>query len=114
VLVPVLTRSQDNGVLRSWWFIRKQPAWKLRYFPGSAAEQVVPVLERLIAQQQILSWTINIYEPETAACCSAANVPGRKMRTYTREITAHRCSACPTRLVIQHEPLLSTYLTQAP
>jgi protein-L-isoaspartate(D-aspartate) O-methyltransferase len=67
-LLPALTAAQDAGVLRRWWFIRKQP-WKLRYLPGELpdAGTVSGLLGQLAAQGRITGWATGIYEPETLA-----------------------------------------------
>jgi protein-L-isoaspartate(D-aspartate) O-methyltransferase len=65
-LLPAFTAAQADGSLDLWWYIRKQPAWRFRYLaqPGSG---LGPVLDQLIEQQNITSWTAGIYEPETTA-----------------------------------------------
>jgi protein-L-isoaspartate(D-aspartate) O-methyltransferase len=65
-LLPALTAAQASGSLGQWWYIRKRPAWRLRYLappgPGIGA-----LLDHLTSQGEITSWTTGIYEPETTA-----------------------------------------------
>ena len=65
-LLPALTAAQASGSLSRWWYIRKRPAWRLRYLappgPGIGA-----LLDHLTRQGEITSWTTGIYEPETTA-----------------------------------------------
>jgi protein-L-isoaspartate(D-aspartate) O-methyltransferase len=67
-LRPALNAAQDAGLLRSWWFMRKQP-WKLRYLPEDPASgaAVAGLLDKLAAGHRITSWAPGIYEPETTA-----------------------------------------------
>jgi thiopeptide-type bacteriocin biosynthesis protein len=62
-----------NGVVGSWWFIRKAPCWRLRYLPERAGgeaqvrDTVVQALEDLHGDGGIASWVETIYEPEVHA-----------------------------------------------
>jgi protein-L-isoaspartate(D-aspartate) O-methyltransferase len=66
-LRPALAAAADAGLLRGWWFVRKQP-WKLRFRTEDPdATAVSDVLEKLAADGRLISWTRGIYEPETLA-----------------------------------------------
>ena len=39
-----------------WWFIRKQPAWRLRYLAASGTV-LDPLLDQLARDGEITSWT---------------------------------------------------------
>lgn len=63
-LAPALARAD----LRGWWFLRKSPAWRLRYqqrHPDTTA--VDALLDEMAGRGQITRWTRGIYEPETLA-----------------------------------------------
>jgi protein-L-isoaspartate(D-aspartate) O-methyltransferase len=118
-LLPALTAAQDDGLLHTWWFIRKQP-WRLRYLaasPSAANQYITALLNRLAALGQVSSWAQAIYEPETRAfggCGSmtaahtlfhhdstailtlAAGTPGQPVTVPAaaqREVTVLLCSA---------------------
>lgn len=70
-IAPQLRRLQADGMVTSWWFIRKYPHWRLRLRrsdqdPDGAAV-IEAVLDDLIAARAITQWCPGIYEPETAA-----------------------------------------------
>ncbi|MCY7341084.1 MAG: thiopeptide-type bacteriocin biosynthesis protein [Pseudonocardia sp.] len=63
-LAPALERAE----LRCWWFLRKSPAWRLRYQPARPATTAVDeMLDEMADVGQIARWTSGIYEPETLA-----------------------------------------------
>lgn len=67
-LAPPLNEAQDTGLLNTWWYIRKTPAWRLRYQPEDHGTTVVDdLLAKLTADGHIAAWTRGIYEPETVA-----------------------------------------------
>lgn len=67
-LAPVLNQAQHTGQLRTWWYLRKSPAWRLRYQPTNPDTTVVDTrLIDLAGSGQVASWTRGIYEPETLA-----------------------------------------------
>jgi protein-L-isoaspartate(D-aspartate) O-methyltransferase len=77
-LLPALTAAQEDGLLHTWWFIRKQP-WRLRYqasAPGSADQYMTTLLSRLAAAGDVSSWAQAIYEPETRAFGGHASMTG--------------------------------------
>jgi protein-L-isoaspartate(D-aspartate) O-methyltransferase len=65
-LLPALTAAQSSGSLDQWWYIRKRPAWRLRYLapPGTG---IGVLLDHLTSQRELTGWTRGIYEPETTA-----------------------------------------------
>ena len=72
-LGPRLERLRADGVLGTWWFIRKAPCWRLRLRPGLVnvrADLTAPVsavLDELVAAGHVERWWESIYEPEEAA-----------------------------------------------
>ncbi|MGH3870175.1 MAG: thiopeptide-type bacteriocin biosynthesis protein [Pseudonocardiaceae bacterium] len=67
-LAPALNEAQDAGLLHTWWYIRKTPAWRLRYQPQDHETTVADVLlAKLTANGRIAGWARGIYEPETVA-----------------------------------------------
>jgi protein-L-isoaspartate(D-aspartate) O-methyltransferase len=73
-LGPQLATAQENSVITGWWFIRKTPFWRLRYWPAhsGARRHLALVLDGLKAQSRIVGWTAGIYEPEVFAFGGAA------------------------------------------
>ncbi|MFG2737916.1 thiopeptide-type bacteriocin biosynthesis protein [Streptomyces harbinensis] len=59
-LAPVL-----EGTAASWWFIRKQPCWRIR--ATTIADELRDALESLRAEGHVAGHHEVIYEPETAA-----------------------------------------------
>ncbi|MGW7295364.1 thiopeptide-type bacteriocin biosynthesis protein [Streptomyces xiamenensis] len=59
-LVPVLERTGS-----SWWFIRKQPCWRLR--TTSITDELHETLSAMRSEGSVVSHREVIYEPETAA-----------------------------------------------
>jgi thiopeptide-type bacteriocin biosynthesis protein len=79
-LGPRLERLRAGGVLRTWWFIRKAPCWRLRLRPRLAnlradlRASVSAVLDELIAAGYVERWWESIYEPEEAAFGGPAGI----------------------------------------
>jgi protein-L-isoaspartate(D-aspartate) O-methyltransferase len=68
VLAPALDQARQDGELHTWWYLRKTPAWRLRYQPANADSTAVDTLLSDLADRgQVASWTRGIYEPETLA-----------------------------------------------
>ena len=68
VLAPALDQAQQDGELHTWWYLRKTPAWRLRYQPTNPDTTVVDMLlTDMTDRGQVASWTRGIYEPETLA-----------------------------------------------
>ncbi len=62
-LRQVLPAAETAGLVSSWWFIRKG-AWRIRYLPTNKPDN--QDLARQLLTQGV-SWTSDIYEPETHA-----------------------------------------------
>jgi thiopeptide-type bacteriocin biosynthesis protein len=72
-LGPHLDQLTAAGAIDGWWFLRKQPCWRLRFIrPQPAA--VNRTLDQLTAAGAILSWWPTVYEPETAAFGGPAGI----------------------------------------
>lgn len=63
-LLPLLTAN--NAELAHWSFVRKFPAWRLRYRPGgpAAAKRLDLALDELVSVGVLASWKPQFYEPE--------------------------------------------------
>lgn len=71
-LYPVLRQAEDDGLLDSWWFIRKAPCWRLRYHPSKSTQQAAQgrlhsALDTMQQHAKITRWGETIYKPETHA-----------------------------------------------
>jgi protein-L-isoaspartate(D-aspartate) O-methyltransferase len=66
-LLPAMTSAQADGTLSQWWYVRKRPAWKLRYLAPAGSLLLDRRLSELAEQGIIAGWTTGIYEPEIAA-----------------------------------------------
>ncbi|MGC4750532.1 thiopeptide-type bacteriocin biosynthesis protein [Micromonospora sp. DT201] len=60
-LSRVLPAAEAEGLISSWWFIRKGP-WRIRYLPATSTEDPAHTL-----LTDNVNWTNDIYEPETHA-----------------------------------------------
>ncbi|MEU7753753.1 thiopeptide-type bacteriocin biosynthesis protein [Micromonospora sp. NPDC049171] len=60
-LARVLPAAEAEGLITSWWFIRKGP-WRIRYLPVTSTSDPVHLL-----LTDTMSWTSDIYEPEIHA-----------------------------------------------
>lgn len=71
-LLPLLRRAEDSGVLRSWWYVRKAPHWRLRFGASAGRDAamrtlVTDQLNGLARRGLLAGWSTGIYEPEAAA-----------------------------------------------
>ncbi len=69
-VLPTLLRLQAMERIRSWWFLRNHPCWRLRLLtpPGtSLPQELVGVLNEATQHHHLTNWRTGIYEPETAA-----------------------------------------------
>ncbi|MFE7115121.1 thiopeptide-type bacteriocin biosynthesis protein [Streptomyces sp. NPDC057654] len=71
-LGPRLCDAEQDGVLKSWWYVRKRPCWRLRCRSvANTAQEMATVLRSALDGMQtaglIAGWTKTIYEPETYA-----------------------------------------------
>ncbi|MGH3502853.1 MAG: thiopeptide-type bacteriocin biosynthesis protein, partial [Nocardioidaceae bacterium] len=69
--MPSVQTAETEGVISSWWFIRKGPCWRVRCCPGSAASTaeleatIGRFLDSLLSRSHVLKWRHTVYEPET-------------------------------------------------
>ncbi len=70
-LAPLLAAAEVEGLVASWFFVRKAPCWRVRYLPGghAAAAQayIHRRLEDLESKRHVEDVTEVVYEPETHA-----------------------------------------------
>lgn len=70
-IAPLLTAAEADGLIGTWFFIRKYPAWRVRYSPaasdGTAECRIGRHLDRLVLQGHAVGWTSSVYEPEVHA-----------------------------------------------
>jgi thiopeptide-type bacteriocin biosynthesis protein len=95
-LLPIMDRVEADGLVASWWFIRKAPEWRLRYLPphqaAEAARQVLhAALDTLRDTGRIGGWVETIYEPEVHAfgCVDAMSIAHRLFHLDSQHILAH-------------------------
>jgi len=68
VVAPALEKAQHDGELHTWWYLRKTPAWRLRYQPANPDTTVIDtLLADLAAGGKVTNWARGLYEPETLA-----------------------------------------------
>lgn len=118
-LAPPLNEAQDAGLLHTWWYIRKTPAWRLRYQPEDHGTTVVDdLLAKLTADGHITGWTPGIYEPETVAFGgpAAMRIAHNLFHHDSRHLLAHTAQHSPAPALGQRETtvlLFSTLLRAA-
>jgi thiopeptide-type bacteriocin biosynthesis protein len=69
-ILPVLLQHQMTGQVRSWWFLRKHPCWRLRLLtpPGTVLPtELTDALNEAAKRRRLNGWWPGIYEAETAA-----------------------------------------------
>ncbi|MGH4028780.1 thiopeptide-type bacteriocin biosynthesis protein [Actinomycetota bacterium Odt1-20B] len=67
-LAPLLRTAEDEGLVSTWFIIRKRPCWRVRYTTTSAGlDRLGNGLDELVADGYIKAWTEIIYEPEVDA-----------------------------------------------
>ncbi|RLK54458.1 thiopeptide-type bacteriocin biosynthesis protein [Actinokineospora cianjurensis] len=71
-LGPLMASAEHAGLITCWWFVRKNPYWRLRWrpVPGTAHEAnhvVQRALDTLRGKGIIAETTATIYEPEIHA-----------------------------------------------
>ncbi|MFI0734978.1 thiopeptide-type bacteriocin biosynthesis protein [Streptomyces sp. NPDC021225] len=72
-VLPSLRTATDTGTVAAWWFLRKQPCWRLRVTPGpnttveGVAHYLAEPLGCTVAMGLTKRWWPSLYEPETAA-----------------------------------------------
>jgi thiopeptide-type bacteriocin biosynthesis protein len=63
---PTMRRAEDSGAVTAWFFVRKQPWWRLRYLPTDRATDDL-VTAQLVAHPDVAEWTTPVYEAEEHA-----------------------------------------------
>ncbi len=68
-LLPLLRSAHAEGVITSWWFIRKHPCWRLRLQTShpQTRTRLSAELDQLVSAGRLARWWTGEYEPETAA-----------------------------------------------
>jgi len=69
-ILPVLVQHQATGQVRSWWFLRKHPCWRLRLLAPPRAvlpTELSDALNKAVKSQALRGWWPGVYEAETAA-----------------------------------------------
>ncbi|WP_043635882.1 thiopeptide-type bacteriocin biosynthesis protein [Nonomuraea candida] len=67
-LGPLLDDLVADGAVTGWWFLRKQPCWRLRLrLPDTNFAPVEKALNELAEAGLLTRWWPAFYEPETAA-----------------------------------------------
>lgn len=70
-LAPLLDEIGASGLITGWWFIRKNPCWRLRLRPGPDAPvmqaAIRAALDGLTASGALRRWRPGVYEAEEAA-----------------------------------------------
>ncbi|MBN1170630.1 MAG: thiopeptide-type bacteriocin biosynthesis protein [Micromonosporaceae bacterium] len=71
-LWPWLRAATAVGTLTSWWYIRKTPWWRLRLQTAASQhaamhQSIAPILDQLLTQDRITTWSTGVYEPEIHA-----------------------------------------------
>jgi thiopeptide-type bacteriocin biosynthesis protein len=70
-LAPLLETAENDGLITSWFFVRKAPCWRVRYTPGVNTTYVRAYIHRHLQDlqfRQIITGAAEIiYEPECHA-----------------------------------------------
>lgn len=68
-LAPLLDRAESHGQISHWFFIRKRPAWRLRYLPHSDSppDSLPAQLDELKDHGLVTGTTAVVYDPEVHA-----------------------------------------------
>jgi thiopeptide-type bacteriocin biosynthesis protein len=70
-LAPLLATAEAEGLIASWFFVRKAPCWRVRYLPGGHAAAAQAYIHRhlddLKSKRHVADVTAVVYEPETHA-----------------------------------------------
>lgn len=68
-LRPLLVQAHRDGLVQTWWFVRKNPCWRLRYLPDhpEGASELASRLAELVDDGHLQQTHPVIYEPETLA-----------------------------------------------
>lgn len=92
-LRPELASAHADGVITTWWFLRKSPYWRVRYLSDDtrAWTRLSQVLDALVTEGRVVGWTAGIYEPETVAFGGPAGM-----------VVAHELFAADSRGVLDY------------
>lgn len=63
---PRLDGFVEEGGASGWWFMRKEPGWRIRLLDADT-DAAGHLFSELVADATIAEWATAIYEPETAA-----------------------------------------------
>ncbi|EFC83505.1 thiopeptide-type bacteriocin biosynthesis protein [Parafrankia sp. EUN1f] len=70
-LTPLLDSAETDGLITSWFLVRKAPCWRIRYLPrettGEAEAYIHTRLAGLQETRLIQDTTFTLYEPESHA-----------------------------------------------
>ncbi|WP_329087731.1 MULTISPECIES: thiopeptide-type bacteriocin biosynthesis protein [unclassified Streptosporangium] len=94
-LVPLLIAAERDGLLTSWFFIRKKPCWRVRFLPGGDTSGTQAYihhhLEDLKKNRHIDDAREIVYEPETHAFGGAEGMAcaHRLFHLDSRHLLAH-------------------------
>jgi thiopeptide-type bacteriocin biosynthesis protein len=71
-LGPLLARAEEDRLIASWFFVRKFPAWRVRYLPApdappETASHITSALLSLVSNPNVTNVSEVVYEPETCA-----------------------------------------------
>ena len=70
-LYPLLAAAETGGLIEAWFYVRKQPCWRIRYLPTgdppTAHRHLYARLAELQQQGHITRAVTVVYEPETHA-----------------------------------------------
>jgi thiopeptide-type bacteriocin biosynthesis protein len=71
-LRPLLARAEEDRLIASWFFVRKFPAWRVRYLPtpdapSETASHITRALLSLVSNPNVIDVSEVVYEPETCA-----------------------------------------------
>lgn len=104
-LLPIMDRADADGLVASWWFIRKAPWWRLRYQPShqtaeaTARQALHTALDTLRDTGRIAGWVETIYEPEVHAFggVEAMAITHQLFHLDSQHILAYIGSGCDQR-----------------
>jgi thiopeptide-type bacteriocin biosynthesis protein len=79
-LLPAFKDAQDAGLVSSWWYVRKNPCWRLRLHPTTHTSSADlrqwshGMLTNLIEAHLIAGWSPGHYQPESYAFGGAMDI----------------------------------------
>lgn len=114
-VAPLLRAAEADGLITSWFFVRKAPCWRLRYLPGAdparATAQIHGGLSGLRGSDRIEDVREVVYEPETRAFGGAEGMAAahRLFHQDSRRLLDYLAES-PRRLRTAHRRELSILL----